>query len=107
MATGLRRERVARRDPNWNARAVEPTHPDSVPPLFGEDHVCTDCDMDYAATTVDDVRAIAAAVPGQARELVDATSDEDWRRADEGWCAAEYLCHVRDVFGTFTIRLFR
>jgi hypothetical protein len=86
---------------------VEPTHPDSVPPLFGEDHVCTDCGTDYRATTVDDVRAISAGLPGQVRDLVAGTSDEHWRRADDGWCAAEYLCHVRDVFATFTIRLFR
>src|SRR4051812_50166272 len=56
---------------------------------------------------VDDVRAIAAAVPGRARELVASSPDERWRRADQGWCAAEYLCHVRDVFATFAIRLHR
>ncbi len=86
---------------------MQPTHPDSVPPLVGEDHVCDACGTDYRTTTVDDVRAIVAAVPGQARELVAGSPDESWRRADDGWCAAEYLCHVRDVFATFAIRLFR
>jgi hypothetical protein len=82
-------------------------HPASVPPLFGEDHVCADCGTDYRATAVDDVRAIAAAVPDRARELLAGTPDDRWRRAGSGWCAAEYLCHVRDVFATFTIRLHR
>ena len=87
---------------------MEPTHPDCVPPLFGEDHVCTDCDMDFPTTTVDDVRAIvrrAGAGPRAARRAP--------RRGlarpgpDGGWCAAEYLCHVRDVYAMFTIRLLR
>jgi diadenosine tetraphosphate (Ap4A) HIT family hydrolase len=84
-----------------------PLHPDSVPPLFGEDHVCTACGTDYRATGVDDVRAMAAATAAGARELLAAHPDERWRRADGGWSAAEYLCHVRDVFATFTIRLHR
>ncbi len=86
-----------------------PLHPDSVPPLATEDHVCADCAMAFAETTVDDVRAIVADVPRQARGLLVAHDDEAWRAAGPGgaWSAAEYLCHVRDVFAVFTIRLHR
>ena len=35
------------------------------------------------------------------------TSPGGCARRSPRWCAAEYLCHVRDVFATFTIRLHR
>ena len=83
--------------------------PAGVPVLFGEDHVCADCGSDYPAMGVDDVREIVAGVPVRARALRGAGPDELWRvRPDPStWCAAEYLCHLRDVFATFTIRLHR
>jgi DinB family protein len=85
------------------------TLPEGVPPLSVEGHVCADCAMDFATTTANDVRAIVAAVPPQARELLDAHPDEAWRipGADGSWSGAEYLCHVRDVYAVFTIRLHR
>ena len=90
-------------------RLTTPELPDGVPPLGAEDRVCADCAMDFATTTVADARTIVAAVPQQARDLLDAHDDEAWRTpgADGSWCAAEYLCHVRDVFAVFTIRLHR
>jgi DinB superfamily len=96
-------ERLAPRTPD------APALPEGVPPLATEHHVCDDCAMDFATTTVDDVREIVAAGPQQARELLDAHPDEAWRvpGADGSWSAAEYLCHVRDVFAVFTIRLHR
>jgi diadenosine tetraphosphate (Ap4A) HIT family hydrolase len=83
--------------------------PAGVPLLFGEDHVCADCGSDYRAMGVDDVRETVAGVPGRARALRAGTSEESWRvrRAPSAWCAAEYLCHLRDVFATFTIRVHR
>ncbi|HEY2195862.1 MAG TPA: DinB family protein [Actinomycetospora sp.] len=65
--------------------------------------------MDFAATTVDDVRAVVVDVPRQARDLLDAHDDGAWRvvGADGSWSAAEYLCHLRDVYAVFTIRLHR
>jgi Mycothiol maleylpyruvate isomerase N-terminal domain len=89
---------------------VEPDDPrPAVPPLAAEDHVCVECGTDYRALDVDDVREIVAGVPGRARALWDGTADELWRPhpGQPGWCAAEYLCHVRDVFATFMIRLHR
>ena len=90
-------------------RLATTTLPEGVPPLATEDHVCPDCPMDFATTTVDDVREIVAAVPQQARDVLDAHPDAAWRTpgADGSWSAAEYLCHVRDVYAVFTIRLHR
>jgi diadenosine tetraphosphate (Ap4A) HIT family hydrolase len=89
--------------------AVAAPLPAGVPLLFGEDHVCAECGTDYPALGVDDVRTIVAAIPDEARALVAENGDELWRvrGAEGGWCAAEYLCHVADVFLVFTIRLHR
>ncbi len=80
-----------------------------VPPLAAEDHVCPTCPMDFGETTTDDVRRIVTDVPRQARALLEAHDDGAWRvpGADGSWSAAEYLCHVRDVYAVFTIRLHR
>jgi hypothetical protein len=65
--------------------------------------------MAFGETTPDDVRALVVEVPPQARALLAAHDDEAWRvpGADGSWSAAEYLCHVRDVYAVFTIRLHR
>jgi hypothetical protein len=65
--------------------------------------------MIFPTTGPDDVRAIVASVPGQARELLAAHPEEAWRvpGAAGSWSPAEYLCHVRDVYAVFTIRLHR
>jgi diadenosine tetraphosphate (Ap4A) HIT family hydrolase len=86
-----------------------PGFPAGVPPLAGEDHVCAVCPMDFPTTGPDDVRALVTSVPEQARALLATYPDDAWRvpGADGSWSAAEYLCHVRDVFAVFTIRLHR
>lgn len=81
--------------------------PAGVPPLAGEDHTCARCAMDFPTTGPDDVRAIVAEVPARARALVAEHPDAAWRVPGDGWNAAEYLCHVRDVFAVYTIRLHR
>ncbi|NMO93241.1 DinB family protein [Actinomycetospora sp. TBRC 11914] len=65
--------------------------------------------MDFAATTPDDVRRLVTGVPPRARALVEAHGDAAWRVPGAGgsWSAAEYLCHLRDVYAVFTIRLHR
>jgi hypothetical protein len=65
--------------------------------------------LDFGATTPDDVRVLVAEVPARARALLGAHDDGAWRvpGADGSWTAAEYLCHLRDVYATFTIRLHR
>ena len=80
-----------------------------MPPLAEEHHVCPDCPMSYADTDL--VAAVVAlhAVPGEVRAAAFAVPAELRRVRPEPstWSVLEYVCHVRDVFATFTIRLHR
>jgi hypothetical protein len=81
----------------------------AVPPLPGEDHVCAACGLDFAALSAEEAAGIVAAVPQQARTVVEGQPDAGLRRRPDPvtWSAAEYLCHLRDVYVTSTIRLHR
>ena len=81
----------------------------AVPPLPAEDHVCASCRLDLAALPVQVAAAIVAAVPGRARAAVAGQPDAALRRrpGPDTWSAVEYLCHLRDVYVTTTIRLHR
>jgi hypothetical protein len=81
----------------------------AVPPLPGEDHVCPSCRLDLAALPVQVAAAIVAAVPDRARAAVQGRPDAELRRRPEPdtWSAVEYLCHLRDVYVTTTIRMHR
>ncbi|WP_138732456.1 DinB family protein [Modestobacter excelsi] len=81
----------------------------AVPPLPAEDHVCPACGLDFADLPVDVAAAIVRAVPGRARALLAGRPDDALRRRPDPdtWSAAEYLCHLRDVYVTSTIRLHR
>ena len=79
-----------------------------LPPLAGEEHVCESCPFSFAAYDVDRAAAVVAAVPAQARRLFGSLDDAALRRHEDGvWSAVEYLCHLRDVYQAFTIRLHR
>lgn len=80
-----------------------------LPPLAPKDHFCADCDFDYSSIEIGDARALLRAIPGMARaELGSAPAASLRLRPDATrWSVLEYLCHVRDVYATFTIRLFR
>jgi DinB superfamily len=85
------------------------TDSSGLPPLAAEDHVCEDCGLAYADLTIADavteirelpdaVRAAVAVVPADRRRL---------RPRSGVWSVTEYVCHVRDVYVTYTIRLRR
>ncbi|WP_374022865.1 DinB family protein [Mycobacterium sp. HNNTM2301] len=81
----------------------------SLPPLAGEDHVCADCGLSYSDTPLDDAIGAIAGLPDAAREAVSEIPPQA-RRVRPGpgvWSVAEYLCHLRDVYVSFTIRLHR
>lgn len=80
-----------------------------LPPLFPEDHVCPDCALSYSELRIEaavamldtlacSVTGAALAVPADARRI---------RPAPRIWSVAEYVCHLRDVYVTSTIRLHR
>lgn len=78
-----------------------------VPPLPGEDHHCPGCGFSYAALDVDGARAVIAGVPGRTRAAALAVPDPRRRLAPSRWSALEYVCHLRDVYVSSTIRLYR
>jgi uncharacterized damage-inducible protein DinB/predicted pyridoxine 5'-phosphate oxidase superfamily flavin-nucleotide-binding protein len=84
-------------------------HPAAVPAWPGEDFACTECQLSYLDIPVPDaieavrsvpaaVRAAIAAIPPEARTV---------RPRAHVWSATEYVCHLRDVYATYTIRLHR
>ena len=80
-----------------------------LPPLAGEDHVCPSCPFSFLDHDVDRAAAVIAGIPGQARALFAELDDAACRQPgpNGAWSAVEYLCHLRDVYATFTIRLHR
>jgi hypothetical protein len=83
--------------------------PEALPPWTSEAHVCATCPLDYVSVSVEEATAAVAAVAVTARRAVEMVPAEHWReRAAEGsWSVAEYTCHLRDVYVTYTIRLHR
>ncbi|ORV81763.1 hypothetical protein AWC11_24730 [Mycobacterium interjectum] len=83
--------------------------PASLPPLAAEDHVCDPCSVAYERTRIDDAVAVIAGLPGAVRGAIGAVAPEARRvrPAPDVWSVAEYLCHLRDVYVSFTIRLHR
>jgi hypothetical protein len=81
----------------------------SLPPLAAEDHFCDACSVAYLQTRIADAVGVIAGLPGVVREAVSAIPPAARRlRPSPGvWSVAEYLCHLRDIYVSFTIRLHR
>src|SRR4051812_32730888 len=80
-----------------------------LPPLAAEDHVCDSCSLAYTDLTLADAVAEIRELPDAVRAAV-AAVPTDRRRLRPGsgiWSVTEYVCHVRDVFVGYTIRLRR
>jgi hypothetical protein len=79
-----------------------------VPPLPDEDHVCADCGLAYRDLELQAAVDLITRVPSQVRLAIGATPENLRRRPAAGvWSVAEYICHLRDVYVTTTIRLYR
>lgn len=80
-----------------------------VRPLPAEDHRCASCGIGYADLPVAEAAALVAGVPDAARIAVAAVPPARLRTRPEPdtWSVVEYLCHLRDVGVTSTIRLHR
>ncbi|HEX6444092.1 MAG TPA: DinB family protein [Streptosporangiales bacterium] len=80
-----------------------------LPPLAAEDHRCDSCDLTYPGLSVEAAGRILAGVPGRVRAVLDGVPDERLRHRPDAqtWSIAEYVCHLRDVYMSFTIRLHR
>jgi DinB superfamily len=81
----------------------------AVPPLPLEDHRCGGCGVDYPSTRVAEAVAGIREVPRAVRAVVGQLPRPALRqRPGEGtWSVTEYVCHLRDVYVTYTIRLHR
>ena len=114
--------RVALAAPQWRdvdhpiapfLRRGSPRQPiemsDSIPPLPDEDHRCPSCDMRYASLSMPNATAVITAMPADAAAAVAAIDSARLRvrPEPETWSVIEYLCHLRDVAITTTIRLHR
>jgi uncharacterized damage-inducible protein DinB len=82
---------------------------EQLPPLAAEDHTCADCGLAYSEISIEDAVSVIVELPGAVREAVSAIPPGARRvRPDQQvWSVAEYLCHLRDVYIAFTIRLHR
>jgi DinB superfamily len=82
---------------------------DAIPPLPAEDHHCPSCGVDYAALPIVEATATITALPADAAAAVAGLDAIRLRvRPEPGtWSAVEYLCHLRDVAVTATVRLHR
>jgi hypothetical protein len=78
-------------------------------PLPAPDHRCTECGFDYAAGSLDDALVRITQVPAAVRGAVVAVPPDrrHGRPAPGVWSVTEYVCHLRDVVVTSTIRLYR
>lgn len=81
----------------------------AVPPLPEEQHVCASCGLRYEAVTPGMAVREIRAVPASLRDAVaDLTLEAMRRRPRPGvWSVTEYVCHLRDVYAVYTIRLHR
>ncbi|MEO8908564.1 MAG: DinB family protein [Microbacteriaceae bacterium] len=82
---------------------------DVLPPLAAEDFVCALCRLDFSRVTIEQVLEAITMLPRTVREVVAAVPENALRLrpAPQLWSITEYVCHLRDVYATYTIRLHR
>ena len=79
-----------------------------LPPLAAEDYVCAACALAYADTTVEHAVEVISGLPAALRGAVLAIPAEALRvrPGRRVWSVIEYVCHLRDVYVTYTVRLY-
>jgi len=77
--------------------------------LPSESFRCADCAISYEEIDVEAALASIATLPDAFRDAIARLSRERVQRRvpPRTWSILEYACHVRDVFATSTIRLYR
>ena len=83
--------------------------PRGLPPLAPEDHVCERCGLDYSTVIVAEAVDTVRGLPERYRAAVSEVpvADRGTRPGPDVWSVAEYVCHVRDVYVAYTIRMYR
>ncbi len=82
---------------------------DVLPPLAGEDYSCWTCEVSYPQISVKQAVEVIRQLPAAVQEAVLSVPTRCLRLRPtvEQWSVTEYVCHVRDVYATYTIRLHR
>lgn len=80
-----------------------------LPPLADEDHRCAACELAYTDISIAQAAGFIATVPAATRRLLDDIPASAHRSRPGGgsWSVAEYVCHLRDVYACYTMRLHR
>jgi hypothetical protein len=80
-----------------------------LPPLAAEDHTCTSCALNYGEVSIEHAVDVIQTMPGAIRAAVHGLPEAARRHrpSPNVWSVAEYVCHLRDVYATYTIRLHR
>lgn len=83
--------------------------PAGVAALTPENHVCEVCGITYSTTSPERAMLSVVALPPQLRAGLSRIPDDVLRiRPEPGtWSVIEYVCHIRDVLATTTIRIHR
>ena len=81
----------------------------ALPPLAAEDHACRHCALFYPQITPDHALKVIRGIPASVRDAVISIPAELRRQrpAPTVWSVTEYVCHLRDVYVTYTVRLYR
>jgi hypothetical protein len=80
-----------------------------LPLWAAEDHVCSQCKIAYAEVSIESAAEIIRGIPARVCAAVEAVPAGALRRRPEPdvWSVTEYVCHLRDVYASYTIRLHR
>jgi hypothetical protein len=77
--------------------------------LAAEHHVCAACAIEYGRIGVEQARSMIESLPRRYRSALEEVPFSRLRRRPlpDVWSPLEYLCHVRDVYVSHLIRLYR
>jgi hypothetical protein len=81
----------------------------ALPPLAAEDFACASCALDYSKISMPHATDVVQTIPTAVRDAALAVPDPARRQRPDPqvWSVTEYVCHLRDVYATYTIRLHR
>jgi hypothetical protein len=82
---------------------------EQLPSLAAEDYACEACALLYPDIAIEQAVGVISGLPAAIGEAVSAIPREALRQrpSPRVWSVTEYVCHLRDVYIAYTIRLHR